>query len=399
MDTYHDEGHKFSPNSLTISGPVKLVGILKGKYALRSPNLEEAMLQVPRHHFLPVTEIENIYTDEPIVIRTSDGLATSSCSQPSVVAKMLELLNPAPGDKVLEIGCGTGWAAALIGYLVSPSGGVTTIDIASDVANEAILNLQRTGATNVEVVIGDGGLAYAPNAPYDCIVATVGIWDIPSPWLAQLRVGGKIVVPFWFNTLQFGALFQKMDDANTLILVGQCGQLGFMRLRGEFSGPDSYHYENDFRLDSEISDFESRQELMALLKLPMRRDPASRLWTKEDLHFFTEFLALTETHTVGIMDKKNRFGFSYGNGLYKESSLALLSPYVNDSILYPFIVFGGCSAMTELLSLNQKWEDLGRPCGLAAVHIVATPLGIKPLTRDSVGKRWMQYQASFKTPP
>lgn len=96
---------------------------------------------------------------------------------------------------MLEIGAGTGYNAALLVHLTGPRGGVTTIDMDSDIVSQARERLARAEVGNVEVVLGDGALGYPAGAPFDRIVATVGVYSIPDAWLTQLAPQGILVVP------------------------------------------------------------------------------------------------------------------------------------------------------------------------------------------------------------
>jgi protein-L-isoaspartate(D-aspartate) O-methyltransferase len=113
---------------------------------------------------------------------------------------MLEHATPTAGQRVLEIGAGTGYNAALLAHLTGSNGKVTTVDIEAFAAERARGNLQRLGFEGVNVVHGDGGLGFAPDAPYDWIVATVGVWEVPPTWMNQLTPGAKIALPLHVGT-------------------------------------------------------------------------------------------------------------------------------------------------------------------------------------------------------
>jgi protein-L-isoaspartate(D-aspartate) O-methyltransferase len=160
------------------------------------PDIEQAMRVVPRHLFLPGFALDVAYDESPVVThRDDEGEALSSASQPICVADMLEQLDVRPGHRILEIGAGTGYNAALLAHLAGPGGSVTTIDIVEAVVEDARRHLATTGYERVRVISGDGEYGYRPGAPYDRIIVTGGAWDIPSAWLDQLAPGGRIVVP------------------------------------------------------------------------------------------------------------------------------------------------------------------------------------------------------------
>lgn len=161
---------------------------------LRSERIEQALRAVPRHRVVPAAPIEEAYDNKAITIKPGTDRPASCISTPTVVAMMPDQLDPQPGERVLEIGAGTGYNAALLAELVGHTGSVTTIDI-HPVADHARTALAETGYHLVRVVTGDGALGAPDHAPYDKIIVTVGPWDLPPAWFHQLIPGGKLVVP------------------------------------------------------------------------------------------------------------------------------------------------------------------------------------------------------------
>lgn len=149
----------------------------------RSARVEEALRTVPRHEFVPAATIEEAYANQAVITkRGSDGAALSRASVPTVVATMLDQLDIRAGDRILEIGAGTGYNAALLAHLTGLSGQVTTVDIDPEVAAQARHALETTGYSRVHVATRDGALGDADHAPYDRIIVTVGAWDLPPAW-------------------------------------------------------------------------------------------------------------------------------------------------------------------------------------------------------------------------
>ncbi|WP_455357166.1 methyltransferase, FxLD system [Streptomyces sp. SYSU K217416] len=173
-----------------------LVDQIRAAGHARTPAVETALRTVPRHRFVPEASLEDAYADAPVNIKyDTDGTSISCASQPGVVALMLDQLEAQPGERILELGAGTGYNAALLAHLVGESGHVTTIDVDDDLVEGARAHLAAVGVTNVEALTRDGAVGHAEGAPYDRIIATVGAHGVPHAWLDQLAPGGRLVVP------------------------------------------------------------------------------------------------------------------------------------------------------------------------------------------------------------
>lgn len=216
----------------------RLVSELRASRALCDDRVAGAMLAVPRHVFLPGLEPERVYRDEAVVTKSdAHGRAISSSSQPAIMTIMLEQLGVEPGHRVLEVGAGTGYNAALLAHLAGPSGSVTTVDVDDDIVSAARGHLAVSGYGRVSVVHGDGGLGWLPDAPYDRIIATVGAWDILPAWLDQLKPGGRLVLPLAIRAaMQYSIAFERVAGHLESRSLRPCG---FMRLRGAFAGPET----------------------------------------------------------------------------------------------------------------------------------------------------------------
>ncbi|MFC0529010.1 methyltransferase domain-containing protein [Phytohabitans kaempferiae] len=148
-----------------------------------APAVAAALRQVERHRFVPDASVGDAYDEQAVITHTfPDGTHLSCASGPTVVAAMLNALDVQPGHRVLEIGAGTGYNAALLATLTEAAGTVTTIDINADVTAAARRNLDNTGYQDVAMITGDGAFGAAEHGPYDRIIVTVGAWDIPPAW-------------------------------------------------------------------------------------------------------------------------------------------------------------------------------------------------------------------------
>jgi len=146
-----------------------------------------AMRKVKRHLFVPPDQVPSAYDDRPLPIGEDQTI-----SQPYIVAFMTELLDPQPEHKVLEIGTGSGYQAAVLAELVKE---VYTIEILKPLADAAKERLSRLGYKNVHTLFGDGYKGWPEHAPFDGIIVTCAPEDIPKPLLDQLKVGGRMVIP------------------------------------------------------------------------------------------------------------------------------------------------------------------------------------------------------------
>jgi protein-L-isoaspartate(D-aspartate) O-methyltransferase len=192
--------------------------------------VEAAMRAVPRHLFVPDAPIERAYSPGAVVThRDAEGVAISSVSEPGVVASMLEQLDVQPGHRVLEIGAGTGYDAALLAHLAGPAGEVTTIDIDVDVTRETGESLAAAGYRDVSVCCDDGEFGYPDHAPYDWIIVTAGAWDLPPAWADQLVPGGRLVVPLRMRDLTRSIAFERENEYWRSRSIEECG---FIPLRG-----------------------------------------------------------------------------------------------------------------------------------------------------------------------
>ncbi len=162
---------------------------------IRDPRVLEAMRTVPRHLFVRAEDQEWAYADGPLSIGFGQTI-----SQPYIVARMTELLNLKGDEKVLEVGTGSGYQAAILGHLAREVHTVERIPELVEIARE---RLAKMGLTNVHVHHGDGTLGWPEAAPYDAILVTAAAPEVPKPLLEQLAEGGRLVAPVGSRGLQY----------------------------------------------------------------------------------------------------------------------------------------------------------------------------------------------------
>ena len=165
---------------------LELVSGLKSK-GITDERVIQAMSTVPRHEFVPRQVRADSYQDHPLPI----GLR-QTISQPFIVAYMCEALKLSEGDKVLEIGTGSGYHAAVMSMLAEM---VYTIEIIPELGKSAAKLLEKLGYANVKVMIGDGYRGWPEYAPFDAIILTAAPPEIPQPLLDQMKVGGRLIAP------------------------------------------------------------------------------------------------------------------------------------------------------------------------------------------------------------
>ena len=187
------------------------------------PRLLSAMEKIPRHKFVPQNIWKNAYDDGPLPIGFGQTI-----SQPYIVAVMTELLELTPTDRVLEIGTGSGYQAAILGTLVQE---VISLERIPQVADMAESHLRECGIKNVEVIVCDGTRGYPDKAPYDAVIVTAAAPEIPETLTDQLLDGGRLVAPVgdkWFQILL------KLEKKAGEIETKSCGSVRFVPLIGEF---------------------------------------------------------------------------------------------------------------------------------------------------------------------
>ncbi len=207
----------------------KLVDSLKLRGYITSKFVEEALRRVPREEFLPHELREEAYIDTPLPIGEGQTI-----SAPHMVAIMIDNLDLAPGQKVLEVGTGSGYHAAVCSEAVSPGGHVFTVERVTSLAAFAEENLKKTGyRDSVTVVVGDGSKGWPKCAPFDRIFVAAAAPEIPPPLTDQLTDGGRLLIPVggrWYQELTRVTRHDRRlekEDLGGCVFVPLIGEYGF----------------------------------------------------------------------------------------------------------------------------------------------------------------------------
>jgi protein-L-isoaspartate(D-aspartate) O-methyltransferase len=195
---------------------------------LTDPRLEEAMLMVPRHLFVPKELRDTAYEDRPLPIGFGQTV-----SAPHMVAMMTTALQLQEGDKVLEVGTGVGYHAAIAKAVVGDAGSVTSVEYLPELVQLARKNL-KAAKIRVDVHEGDGFGGWPDGAPYDAVYVTCAIPDVPDALVEQLKEGGHFVAPLGVTRCQLMA-GRKVDGELDLEDLGPCL---FVNAQGELGGGD-----------------------------------------------------------------------------------------------------------------------------------------------------------------
>jgi protein-L-isoaspartate(D-aspartate) O-methyltransferase len=182
---------------------------------IADPDVLAAMMLVPREEFVPEHLREFAYDDYPLPIEEGQTI-----SQPYIVAYMTEALELSKEDAVLEIGTGSGYAAAVLSRIAST---VYSIERFGDLARSAVERFQKLGYSNIRVLEGDGTLGWPEHAPYNAIVVTAGAPEIPKPLLEQMAIEGRLVIPVGADPFNQTLVRVRRAGANDYVREELCG--------------------------------------------------------------------------------------------------------------------------------------------------------------------------------
>ncbi len=202
-----------------------LITFLRDSGFLNDDNVESAFRNIPRHEFVPKSELDRAYYNEPLSI-----MKKQTISQPGVVSRMTEWLDIKDGQKILEIGTGSAWQTAILSYLVG-TGTVYSVEFHSELVKFARENLEKFQLDNVHVILGDGSLGYTQASPYDRIIITAACTEIPLPLIEQLGENGLILAPVG-DSSQSLVLLQKTSKG--IVEIKNQSNYIFVPLLGKF---------------------------------------------------------------------------------------------------------------------------------------------------------------------
>lgn len=391
----------------------RVVRAAGGGHGLR-PALHAAMLACPRHLFVgryqvdprgPVLDMsvgashahyDAIYND--VALGHVDAAARplpSTNTPPSTLLHMLEMLDLQPGQSVLEVGSGSGWALGLMAHAVGPAGRVVGVEIIPELAARSRAALAAAGVANATVIEGDGAAGFRDGAPYDRVLFTTSVWSLPAGFFDQVTVGGRLVAPF--------AL--KGPGVDTIVLTHarpgewrslQAAPSFFVRGAGGLA-PASAVRLSEVPLWRELAD-------RKVLRLPM---PLGGLGftTARDRLFgaatvaFRSFLTKTEPRLTVFAAERDGLGQPFtvlgdpsgaidirGFGIVDERrrSLALCTPG-------ELVGYGNPAAAMDLVAAYRDWTDLLMP-GIEAFDARLIPADKAPLPRTN---QWIEVRGDM----
>jgi protein-L-isoaspartate(D-aspartate) O-methyltransferase len=205
----------------------RLIESLIRRHYISKPEVIRAMMRVPRHEFMPSKIMDFAYNDCPQSIGEGQTI-----SAPHMVGIMVEKLDLLPGQKVFEVGGGSGYHAAVVAEIVGPAGHVYSMEYIEPLASRARINIEKCGlGGTVTILSGDGSLGLPEHAPYDRIFVTCAAPDVPPPLLEQLADRGKLLVPAGGRHYQTLVYCEKKGDK---IIKKDLGGCVFVPLRGKY---------------------------------------------------------------------------------------------------------------------------------------------------------------------
>lgn len=331
-----------------------------------SPAVEAAFRATPRHGFIPryrdwksnewqtvtpetlAQHLPLLYSNNAIALFGDAESTPSTISQPSLVLHMLELLELSPGQRVLEVGAGSGWNAAMMGRLVAPGGHVYSVEIIPEMAQVAAENVAALGIGNVSIVHGDGGAGYRSGAPYDRAIFTAGTYDLPTAFHEQLRDDALLLL-----------VLKQATGGDTLLLLRKTGEhftsldafpVGFVPMTGAHALTGQQP--QPLAALPHWDELQSQEVLRRPFWWGGRGNAHLRLRT----HGIRSFLAIVEpwfrTFTMEMADGSTQEVFGLWDAEGRSMTIA-----VQDEL----ITYGNLATHDRLRTWLRRWIDFGMP--------------------------------------
>ena len=343
-----------------------------------SEAVERALRTVPREAFLPGTDLERVYSGMVVPTKwDAAGTPTSSSSEVGVMAVMADQLGLAEGQRVLEIGSGTGYNAAMLASIVGESGRVTTIELDADLAESAREHLHRTGFDRVDVRTADGWQGWPGGAPYDRIELTASTADVSPHWVEQLVDDGLLVVPL--RTLAGSQMLVAFRKNGTTLRSTSLRPGGFMFLRGTNVDADEAIAVGDYEF--ELASF-SADTVRTATDL-LAKDPRVEVGPPTQWGTYSA-LALSGRDTIALR-KKRMLGGAVGIIDPGPPGIAVIE-MAGAVVAGPLTLITTFGAPAVADRLRERLSSL-RPEGLGTLSILATPSNGATPEGDTIVRR------------
>jgi protein-L-isoaspartate(D-aspartate) O-methyltransferase len=319
------------------------------------------------------------YADDALVIKyDADGMPVSSSSQPAMMAIMAEQLGLEPGHRVLEIGTGSGYNAAVMAHIVGPGGRVITIDIDPGLIARARASLAAAGSGPVEARSADGGFGDPGGAPFDRVIVTAGAWDIAPAWLDQLAPAGRLVLPLSVRGIQLSVALRRHEDHWAAVSAFRCG---FVRMAGAFADPEPFRPLGSARYALAGGEPAGAGPLAAALAAGPVAEAGTGVGAAglSDLDLWLTLtqpglgrLTVISTAPGGLLP----FGGLTRGAAPADLGVAALAVAAGEIVIRGYGA-GGPALAAELAGLAPAWTGRGRP-GAAGLQLAAWPAGTPP---------------------
>ena len=373
----------------------ELVESLVNRGAIQSQEARQAFQKVPRHLFVPGVDVATAYADQPVFIRWDAETPISSSTQPRMMAIMIEQLGLEPGSRVLEIGAGTGYNAAILDHIVGESGSVISVDIDQDIVDEAAGNLSNTGYGNVKCICGDGFEGFPSGQPYDRIMVTVGAYDISPHWVDQLKDGGIMVVPLWFKGFSLSVALQKSDGELRSLSTALCT---FIPIRGIWQRTEGYFPIGDptsvpleLTIGLDWDDQSCRRDIDQLFSQDVSlREIGRSLEGQFHTHNISSglYMFLTVNPNVFMLYSSSQNNLFRGSGYGLVNLDSMSAAVLSDRHPERVVIYGNDVAYSQMIELLDRWDQLGHPSihDLQISALLGTPKFV-PEGHWIIGKR------------